>query len=60
MFGRNQDLRKAKGKIPAWAIGEKLGIHENSVFRLFRSQLTPEKKAEILAAIKEIKSEMGS
>jgi hypothetical protein len=55
---RNQDLREAKGDIPAYLIGEKLSCHENTVYRLFRSELTREKKAEILAAIDEIKQEM--
>jgi hypothetical protein len=58
MLIRNKDLREAKGKIPAWAIGEKLGIHENSVFRLLRSELSSKKKAEVLAAIEAIKREM--
>lgn len=55
---RNKDLREAKGNIPAWIIGEKLGIHEQSVYRLFRSVMSEERKEEVLKAIKEIKQEM--
>lgn len=58
MLLRNKDLRKAKGNIPAWAIGEKLGIHENSVFRLLRTELAPEKKTEFLSAIEEVKKDI--
>lgn len=55
MIVRNQDLRKSKGDIPAWAIAEKLGVHENTVYRLFRSKLPEEKRKKILQAIEEVK-----
>lgn len=54
---RNQDIRKAKGTIPNWLIAEKLGIHENSIYRMLRQELTNDKKKEILAIIQVIKSE---
>jgi len=60
MVVRNQDLRKEKGRIPAWAIAEKLQVHENTVYRMFRSNLSKEKKKEILKAIEEIKQEMAA
>lgn len=57
MILRNPDIRKAKGNIPAWVIGEKLGIHEQSVYRLLRSKLSVQRKQELLEAIEEIKQE---
>lgn len=57
---RNQDLRKAKGSIPAWAIAEKMGVHENTIYRLFRSKLNEGKKEEILKAIKDSKKEYNN
>lgn len=58
MFVRNQDLREAKGNIPAYLIGEKLGVHENTIYRYFRSKLDKEKRKEILSAIDEVKKEI--
>jgi hypothetical protein len=57
MLDRNKDLREAKGNIPAWMIGEKLNCHENTIYRLFRSNLSNQKKAAIMSAINEIKQE---
>lgn len=57
LLKRNEDLREVKGNIPAYLIGEKMGVHENTVYRLFRSNISEEKKAQILAAIEEIKQE---
>lgn len=56
---QNQDLKEAKGEIPAWIIGKKLGIHEQSVYRLFRSRISDKRRKQILAAIEEIKNEMA-
>ncbi|KHE71932.1 hypothetical protein [Halobacillus sp. BBL2006] len=55
-FKRNLEIRKAKGSIPNWLVAEKLGIHENSLYRLLRQELPNEKKEEILDVIKKIKS----
>lgn len=52
---RNIEVRKAKGKIPNWIIAEKLGIHENSLYRLLRQELSKDKKEEILSIIHELK-----
>lgn len=54
---QNQDLKEAKGEIPAWIIGKKLGIHEQSVYRLFRSRISDKRRKQILAAIEEIRKE---
>ncbi|MFC0472501.1 hypothetical protein ACFFHM_18950 [Halalkalibacter kiskunsagensis] len=56
-YERNRDIRKAKGNIPSWVIAEKLGIHENSYYRLLRKELPGNKKDKILKIIEEIKSE---
>lgn len=59
MIIRNKELRQAKGKIPTWLIAEKLGIHENTLFRRFRREMNKCDKKEILDAIKEINIEMS-
>ncbi|MDR7239649.1 hypothetical protein [Neobacillus drentensis] len=56
---RNEEIRRAKGSVPNWLIAEKLGIHENSLYRILRQELPMEKKEEILKIIKEIKRELG-
>lgn len=53
-FMRNKEIRRAKGNIPNWVIAEKLGIHENSFYRLLRHELSEEKKEEILNIIEEL------
>lgn len=52
---RNEEIRRAKGSVPNWLIAEKLGIHENSFYRLLRQELPKEKKKEILEIIEELK-----
>jgi len=54
---RNEEIRRAKGSIPNWVIAEKLGIHENSFYRLLRQELPKEKKEEILKIIEELKQD---
>lgn len=54
---RNEEIKKAKGSVPNWVIAEKLGIHENSFYRLLRQELTKEKKEEILKIIEELKQD---
>ncbi|MGE1118333.1 hypothetical protein [Bacillus altitudinis] len=56
-FRRNEEITKAKGSIPNWIIAERMGIHENTYYRLLRKELTEEKKKEILGIIDGIKSE---
>ncbi|PGT73610.1 hypothetical protein [Priestia megaterium] len=54
---RNEEIRRAKGSVPNWVIAEKLGIHENSFYRLLRQELPKEKKEEILKIIEELKQD---
>lgn len=52
---RNEEIRRAKGSVPNWVIAERLGIHENSLYRILRQELPKEKKEEILKIIEELK-----
>ncbi|MGC9935236.1 hypothetical protein [Priestia aryabhattai] len=52
---RNEEIKRAKGSIPNWLVAEKLGIHENSLYRLLRKELPEEKKREILKIIEILK-----
>jgi transposase-like protein len=58
MFNRNQDIKKAKGDIPNWAIAEKLGIHENTLYRWLRTEMSNERKRLVMRAIQELKQEL--
>ena len=42
-------------KIPYWKIADKLGVHENTIIRRRRKELSNEDKARFNAAIAEIK-----
>ncbi|PFO04670.1 hypothetical protein COJ85_11605 [Bacillus sp. AFS076308] len=55
---RNQEIRIAKASVPSWLIAEKLGIHENTFYRLLRKELPKEKKEEILKIIEELKLDL--
>ncbi|KIL72345.1 hypothetical protein [Bacillus badius] len=55
---RNQEIRKAKASVPNWLIAERLGIHENSFYRLLRQELPKEKKEEILRIIEDLKLDL--
>ncbi|NEU29180.1 hypothetical protein GN156_00080 [bacterium LRH843] len=57
-FMRNEDIRRAKASVPNWLIAEKLGIHENSFYRLLRQELPKEKREEILKVIEELKLDL--
>ncbi|MGM7637586.1 hypothetical protein [Bacillus sp. Hm123] len=59
MFNRNEDIKEAIGSLPRWCICEKLSIHENTLYRWMRQELSEEKKQMILVAIKEVKDEMN-
>lgn len=58
MLNRNVELKRKKGKIPYWMIAEKLSIHENTIVRWFRQELSDKKKERISQAIKEVKQEL--
>lgn len=55
----NQEVRqmKADTEIPFWRIAERLGIHENTLLRWMRTELSEEKKAAILFEIKNLHDE---
>lgn len=59
MFNRNEDVKKIRGSIPYWAIAEKLNISENTLYRWLRTELAPDRKQQILNAIKDIQKEMA-
>lgn len=44
-------------KIPYWRIAEKLGVHENTVVRRMRKELSDSDRDSFLKAISEIKAE---
>jgi uncharacterized protein (DUF433 family) len=54
----NLDIRQRirDSKIYAWQVAEHLGIHENTLFRMLRRDLTDLEKTQILAAIETIKN----
>lgn len=58
MFNRNEDIKKARDGVPYWAIAEKLFISESTLYRWLRTELSTEKKKQILAAIKECQKEL--
>ncbi|PHA58756.1 hypothetical protein COF07_10285 [Bacillus wiedmannii] len=57
MTNRNQDIKNLKGRISNWMIAEKLGVHENTVIRWLRSDLSTERRQRIIMVIEEIKKE---
>lgn len=57
MIKRNLEVREAKGKIPAWIIAEKMGIHEKTLYAWLRFDLSDERKEAVLNAIREVKEE---
>lgn len=44
-------------KIPYWKIAEKLGVHENTIIRRMRRELSEEERKRFYAAIETIKRE---
>jgi transposase-like protein len=58
MSTENQAVKEAKGKIPLWRIAKKVGVHEMTVIRWMREEMDEEKKARVLSAIAEVKTEM--
>lgn len=53
---RNEDIRKAMkaAGVAQWQIAEALNCHENTVQRMLRKELAPEKKAQILQIIHDV------
>ena len=44
-------------KIPYWKVAEKLGVHENTIVRRMRTELSEDDRKAFYAAIAEIKAE---
>lgn len=44
-------------KIPYWKIADKLGVHENTIIRRMRKELSEDDRKKFLAAIDTIKTE---
>ncbi|MBY0124491.1 helix-turn-helix domain-containing protein [Bacillus sp. S/N-304-OC-R1] len=59
MFKRNEDIKNARGGVPYWAIAEKMNISENTLYRWLRSELSTERKEDILAAIRDCQKELA-
>lgn len=62
MFKRNNDIRNAisKSRLTTWLVAEKLGIHENTLFRKLRKVLTDEEKMKIMEAIEKLKNDINN
>jgi hypothetical protein len=52
----NVDIRSRikKSGFYAWQVAEKLGVHENTFFRMLRKELSEQKKCRVNEAIKEL------
>lgn len=55
----NKELREIlrQHDIYMWQVAKKLGIHETSLVRWFREELSVERKQQVMSAIEEIKTE---
>ncbi|MBE2973390.1 hypothetical protein [Priestia megaterium] len=60
MFKRNNDIRSAisNAQLTTWLVAEKLGVHENTLFRKLRKELPNEEKTKIMKAINALKNEI--
>ncbi len=59
MVKANADVREAmrKHKVPAWAIGKVLNVHENTVLRRLRTELSNAEKNRLFKIIDRIAEE---
>lgn len=53
----NVEILAAKGNIPLWKLAEKAGVHESTIIRWFRKEMTDEQKAKVKQAINDVKRE---
>ena len=55
----NKEIRAImkQEKIFIWQIAEVLSLHETTMIKRFRTEMTDEQKQQVLSAIEEIKSE---
>lgn len=53
----NKEIRAImkKERIFIWQIAEKIHVHETTMIKRFRTELTEDRKAEVLSAIEEIR-----
>jgi hypothetical protein len=58
---RNQDIRNAirNAGVPVWLVAEKLGVHENTLYRHLRKKLHTDQKEELLKIVKDIQKFNG-
>ena len=56
MIKANSEIRNLmkEKKIPVYAVAAVMGVHENTIFRRLRFELSPEEKAEFTRIIDEI------
>lgn len=59
MTKANSEIRTAmqNNKIPAWAIGAEIGVHENTVLRRSRFELSEQEKQKYLSIIDKLSAE---
>lgn len=57
MQKRNQLIRETKGNIPNWLIAERLEIHESTLVRWLRQEMSPEQEQRIINVIEQLKEE---
>ncbi|MFV5318886.1 hypothetical protein COL65_20325 [Priestia aryabhattai] len=55
---RNENIEKAKGKIPYWVIAEKLGVHENTIQNWMKKEMDEARQKKVMFAIHEIKKQI--
>jgi hypothetical protein len=57
----NQDIRAMikKSNVHAYEVADLIGVHENTLFRMLRRQLTDEEKKRIFIAIETLEERNG-
>lgn len=55
----NKDIRESmlQANLYYWQIAEKIGVHENTLYRWMRKELKEKEKKKILQAIEDLKNE---
>jgi hypothetical protein len=55
----NEDIRKLikQSDFCLWQVADKLEVHENTLFRWLRKELSKEEKERILKAVEKLKAE---
>ena len=58
-MNRNNDIKAEmkRAGVSQWRVAEKLGVAESTLIRWLRFPLSPEREAEIMAAIRELAQE---